>query len=72
MIMISTTIKDMVKQLDSYDKAMLIEFIYENLYQNEDDSILNSWVNESEERLKAVKDGRLKLKDYETIKSQLS
>ncbi len=69
--MLSNRIKEVVKELNSLDKALLIEYLHELLNQDEDKEILNAWITESEDRLSAVESGELDLIDYSAIKKDI-
>ena len=69
--MLSREIKETVKDLNPFDKALLIEYLYETLNQHEDKENLDLWIEESESRLDGVKKGELGLIDYSEMKAQI-
>ena len=69
--MLSREVKETVKKLDTFDKVLLIEYIYEALNQHEDKKNLAYWIEESESRLDGVEKGKLRLIDYSEIKAQI-
>ena len=69
--MLSREIKETVKDLNPFDKALLIEYLYKTLNQHEDKENLDLWIEESESRLDGVKKGELGLIDYSEMKAQL-
>jgi len=69
--MLSSIVKTTVDKLNSYDKALLIEYLYKNLNQHEDKKNLSLWIEESESRLDGVKKGKLGVIDYSEIKAQI-
>jgi hypothetical protein len=69
--MLSREVKETVKDLNPYDKALLIEYLYKTLNQHEDKENLGLWIKESESRLDGVKKGELGLIDYSEIKAQI-
>ena len=69
--MLSREVKETVKDLNPFDKALLIEYLYKTLNQHEDKENLGLWIEESESRLDGVKKGELGLIDYSEIKAQI-
>jgi len=69
--MLSREVKETVKDLNPFDKALLIEYLYKTLNQNEDKENLDLWIEESESRLDGVIKGKLGLIDYSKIKAQI-
>ncbi len=69
--MLSREVKETVKNLDPFDKALLIEYLFEALNQHEDKENLGFWIEESESRLEGVKKGKLGLIYYSEIKAQI-
>ncbi len=69
--MLSREVKETVKDLNPYDKALLIEYIYKTLNQHEDKENLGLWIEESESRLDGVMKGELGLVDYAEVKAQI-
>ena len=69
--MINGNLKETVSQLNNFDKALLIEYLFESLNTNEDLEILDSWINESESRLDQVINGEMDLIDYSQIKNDI-
>lgn len=69
--MLTNEIKATVQKLDPFDKALLIEFLFENLSRNEDNEILQAWTIESQKRLEAVKSGKLNLVEYADVKNRI-
>ena len=69
--MLSEKIKTELNSLEDSEKALAIEFLLETLNNNENKSILNKWIKESEERLDAVHEGKLELIDYKSIKKEI-
>lgn len=43
--MLNGQIKETVNQLNNFDKALLVEYLFELLNTNEDPEILSSWIN---------------------------
>ncbi len=66
--MLTNRIKQSVDILSMYDKAMLIEYLYEKVNINEDQENLELWVDESEARLDAVNKGELGVINYSDLK----
>ena len=62
--MLTDTIKETVRQLDPFDKALLIDFLFDHLQSCENDEIFQAWTLESQKRLEAVKTGKLDVIDY--------
>jgi len=69
--MLSSKVKEIVKDLNSFDKALLIDYLYKTLNQHEDEENLSLWIEESESRLDGVINGNLGLTDYSKIKTQI-
>lgn len=69
--MLNGEIKETVNQLNNFDKALLIEYLFESLNTNEDREILNSWINESESRLDLAINDKIDLIDYSQIKNDI-
>ncbi len=69
--MLSNKVKEIVKDLNAFDKALLIEYLYKTLNQHEDEENLGLWIEESESRLDGVIKGKLGLIDYSKIKAQI-
>ena len=69
--MLSIEVKETVENLSPFDKALLIEYLYESLNQHEDEENLGCWIEESERRLDAVKKGELDLVDYSEVKAKI-
>ena len=69
--MLSREVKETVKDLNPFDKALLIEYLYKTLNQHEDKENLGLWIEESESRLDGVTKGELGLIDYSEIKAQI-
>ncbi len=69
--MLSSKVKETVKDLNPFDKALLIEYLYKTLNQHEDKENLNLWIKESESRLDGLKKGELGLIDYSEIKATI-
>lgn len=69
--MLTESIKQSVDFLSSYDKVMLIEYLYEKINIHEDQENLKLWVDESEERLDAVHTGQLGVISYSEMKKLL-
>ena len=69
--MLSNQIKESVTKLSSFDKALLIQYLYDSMSENEDSEILNEWITESEKRLNAVKEKKLETIDYTEIKKKV-
>ncbi|MCF6335098.1 MAG: addiction module protein [Spirochaetales bacterium] len=69
--MLSSKVKETVKDLNPFDKALLIEYLYKTLNQHEDKENLNLWIKESESRLDGLKKGKLGSIDYSEIKATI-
>ena len=70
--MLSQDIKKAGGDLSAYDKALLIQYLFDTLNQSEDQDNLKAWIEESERRYEAVKKGELEVIDYSDIKKQLA
>lgn len=60
-----------VNELETFERVLLIEYLYETLTENEDKEILGLWIEESKDRLHAVNKGQLGLVEYTDIKAQI-
>lgn len=69
--MLPSNVKEIVRDLNPFDKALLIDYLYKTLNQHEDKENLSLWIEESESRLDGVNKGKLGLIDYYKIKAQI-
>jgi hypothetical protein len=70
--MLTNAIKETVQQLEPFDKALLIEYLIEHLQTSENNEIVQAWTLESQNRLEAVKAGKLDLIEYNELKRRIT
>ena len=69
--MLTEALKKQVTELSGYDKVRLIDYIFDAINKKEDRENLQLWIDESKDRLSAIKKGDLGLVDYSEVKDSI-
>ena len=64
-------LKEAALKLSGYEKAQLIDALWQTLDSADQAAIYNAWVEESKDRLKAYRQGELEAVDGETALSEV-
>ena len=67
----SILLKEAALKLSAYEKAQLIDALWQTLDSADQAAIDNAWVEESKDRLKAYRQGELEAVDGETALSEV-